>query len=1107
MSFLFTLLAGIAFPAPPTLVGWAVWVSLLGILIYVLFQWRIYQPAWTGREWGFFLAFFLLIPLTNLFIGVRLSSISARPLPGLPADAPGSALMIFSAIPWLLGGGLLGPIGAAGLGAFAGLLRGAWDTYSLFSVIEIAALGAWFSVNMRQRFRTKAYSLLRQPLAGALLLIPFHALFYIISSLFTQWGVDASAPATARLDFAISNADIVTLSFGGEMLLGGIVAQVISMAFPSAWGSKQALLPSPGEKSLESRFLFGVGAFISLLLLTLLVGDWVVAGQAARDMLEDRLSSASESAAQSVPFFLETGQNLTVQLASDPRLLTASGDELKSIIGQRIQAVPYFDQFFVMEAWGDQALIAGYPDSAAKNFQLYPDEMSGMLLASSGVLTQIYSIPPTSADGASRVSFLVAIVDGVGQVQRILIGRTTLETNPLTLPLIENINNMRDLDGAGFLLNENGRIIYHSDSAQLLTAYNGQRGEAAVFYDGTASDGTRQLVYYQPVMGRPWAVVLTVPAQKAQQLALNIAMPLSIMIILLAFVAMISLRVGLRVVTGSLQSLATEANRIAQGNLDHPLQVDGVDEVGQLRRAFEQMRSSLQARLSEINSLLRVSQGVASSLEMRDAVNPVLEAILSTGANSVSVALSPTILPDTFVELPSRFALGAAQDVYAHLDSQILALAQNQEKIVLPNLSRSRELNLDSNLPHPLALLAVALRHENRYYGVVWAGFEQPRMFSDADVRFMTTLAGQAALAVANAHLYLTVEASRRQLEAVLNSTPDPVLVTDHRNRILLANRAASLALGHDVEQSAGMETEKVVKLKPLLSLLQGMAENQSAEMILADKRTYLATASSVMAESQPIGRVCIMRDVTHFKELDTMKSEFVATVSHDLRSPLTLMRGYATMMEMVGELNEQQQGYVKKIISGVENMSRLVNNLLDLGRIDLGVGLQVEHVTVLDIIERVTSALQLQANQKNIALSVELAKDMPHAVEADQALLQQAVYNLVENAIKYTPDNGRVTIRTSSQPDSLIFSVEDSGIGIPTDDLPRLFEKFYRGKQREARAQHGSGLGLAIVHSIAESHGGRVWVDSVVGEGSSFHLRIPLSQPKEGAPKRMGFD
>ncbi|MCI0474614.1 MAG: HAMP domain-containing protein, partial [Anaerolineales bacterium] len=342
---------------------------------------------------------------------------------------------------------------------------------------------------------------------------------------------------------------------------------------------------------------------------------------------------------------------------------------------------------------------------------------------------------------------------------------------------------------------------------------------------------------------------------------------------------MLLLRLGLRVVTGSLQSLAVEANRIAQGNLDHPLQVDGVDEVGQLRRSFEQMRSSLQARLSEINSLLRVSQGVASSLEMQDAVNLVLEAILATGANAVRVVLSPDILPDTFVALPSRFALGAGS--YTHLDDQIIALAQTQEKIVIPNLTRSRELTLDEAREHPLALLAVALRHENRYYGVVWAGYDQPRAFSDGDVRFMTTLAGQAALAIANAHLYLNVEASRRQLQSVLNSTPDLVLVTDHRDRLMLANKSAMTTLGLDSPSSSG-SVSQVIKFKPLAALLQGtIRENQSREITLEDKRTYLATASTVLVEGRPTGRVCIMRDVTHFKELDKMKSEFVATVSH----------------------------------------------------------------------------------------------------------------------------------------------------------------------------------------------------------------------------------
>ncbi len=1088
MEFFITLLPGIPFPAPPTLAGWFVWVALLGMLIYALVQWREYQPAWKSREWGIFFLCLILIPLLNLFLELKLTSAAARPYPGIPAS-PGSAWMIFSALPWLIGGGLLGPVGAALLGAFAGLLRGTWDLYSLFPIIEFAFLSAWFSVNMRQRFRTPVYTWLRQPFFASLLLIPLHTLFYFISALFTQWGADA--PATARLDFAISNAGVVTLAFAGEMLVAGIIAQIILIFFPQMWGGKQELQPSPGERSLESRFLFAVGTFIFVLLLTLLVGDWVVAGRAARDMLRDRLSSASESAAQSVPFFLETGQNLASQIASDPRLLDSTGDDLKSAISSRVQSVPYFDQVFVVDAAG--TLLAGYPDSAS--FVLSRDEEMGLILAPNGVLMQVYSVPPTSAADSARISFLVAIEDNNKSVQRILIGRTTLNTNPLTLPLIQSINNMKDsLGGAGFLLDENNRILYHSDPAQLGTIYNGQRGIEPLFFDDTASDGTRQLVYYQPVFGRPWAIVLTVPAQQAQQLSLNIALPLSLMIIFLAFLAMLSLRVGLRVVTGSLQGLADEANRMAQGNLDHPLQVDGVDEVGQLRGAFELMRASLQARLGEINSLLRVSQAVASSLEMGDAVNPVLEAILSTGASSVRVVLSPNTLPDTFVELPSRFTVGV--DTYHHLDNQILALAQSQEKVVIVNTTRTRELILESSRQQPLALLAVALSHENRYYGVVWAGFDQPRMFSDADVRFVTTLAGQAALAVANAHLYLNVEASRRQFEAVLNSTPDLVLVTDHRDRLLLANQSAMNTLGIDAS-SRGAPVGQVLKFKPLAALLQGtIRENQSREIVLEDKRTYLATASTVLVEGRPTGRVCIMRDVTHFKELDTMKSEFVATVSHDLRSPLTLMRGYATML-IESDLQEFQQGYVRKVISGVENMSRLVNNLLDLGRIEIGVGLQVENVSVLDIIERVTSTLQLQATQKNISLNVEISKDMPHAVEADQALLHQAVYNLVENAIKYTPENETVSVRTTTQPNSLTFIISDSGIGIAEDDIPHLFEKFYRGKQREARAQHGSGLGLAIVHSVATNHGGKVWVESVVGKGSSFHFQIPLVQPK----------
>jgi hypothetical protein len=181
-------------------------------------------------------------------------------------------------------------------------------------------------------------------------------------------------------------------------MLVAVAAQILSSVVPYLWGSKLPLQPSPGEKSLRSRFIFSAGTFILLLLVTLLIGDWVVAGRAAREMLADRLASAGNFAAQSVPFFLETGQNLAVQLASEPPLLDTGGDELRAFLGSRIKTFPYFDQLLVLNA-SDKTLVADYPNTIdGTSPRLYPDEASGMSLASNGVLTQIYSIPPNSAE-------------------------------------------------------------------------------------------------------------------------------------------------------------------------------------------------------------------------------------------------------------------------------------------------------------------------------------------------------------------------------------------------------------------------------------------------------------------------------------------------------------------------------------------------------------------------------------------------------------------------------------------------------------------------------------------------------------------------------------
>lgn len=1091
--FINALFLSLPFINWPDFFGWIFLAGLAGLVVWLYIKSIEIRIPWQKNHWLIITGLLILTILTNTFIGIYIKGASFISWPGVPVESPGAALMFFSALPWLLAGGILGPIPAFILGAIAGIVRAPFDSHTVFTALQYGLMAMFFNRWVRQRYRTPAYTLLRQPIIAAITLTPIFSILFVPSVFFSA----SHSSVTARLDFAISNLGVTSIAVFGELLIAGIIMQILAASFPDAWGHKLSLKPSPAERRLETRFLIGTGTFIVSLLLTLLIGDWIVAGQAARRMLKDRLENTAQIAAESVPFFLETGQNLGVQLANDPDLLTNDNAALVTLLGEKIRLVPYFTHLLVLDL--NTTILAEYPSTDAPSRKLTQSENNGLMLAVNGVPSQVYTIPPVTAGNPARVSFIVTIPGAEDPTipARILIGRTDLNTNPITRPLLNSLDSMLSISGQGLLVNENGTILYHSESDLIMSQYDGEISGEATLTDGLSSTGTRTLVFYQPVVGQPWSVVLTVPARQIQQLSLEIALPLSIMILILTAFALIALRIGLRIISQSLENLATEAGRIAQGQLNHPLEISGMDEVGQLRSAFEQMRVSLKDRLEELNLLLVVSHGVASSLEMKDIFQPVLEAIKSTGAHAVQVVLSPEITPDAMVEIPTRFAIEKTKGEFAHLDAELLEAIRYQDKIVLPNLARtSGGLQLNENRTNPGALIALALRNEKRFYGVLWAAYAQPKLFTESDVRFISTLGGQAALAAANAHLFMSVEIGRQQLASILDSTTDPVLVTDHQDRLLLANPAALQLLSLDDIQGVTPSIEAMIKDPALANLLKISANaKESAEITLPSGEVFLATASSVIAEGQPIGRVCILRDVTHFKELDTLKSEFVATVSHDLRSPLTLMRGYATMMPMIGELNDQQQGYVGKIISGVENMSRLVNNLLDLGRIELGVGLQLEKISPLEIIDRVSSGLQGHASQKNIDFSIETSKKLPGLIEADQALLHQAVYNLVENAIKYTPEKGTVSLRVHASDSEIFFDIEDSGIGISEDAQKRLFEKFFRSSQRAARAQQGTGLGLAIVRSIAERHGGQVWVESVEDEGSSFHLKVPIKQ------------
>ncbi|MGH2524395.1 MAG: sensor histidine kinase, partial [Anaerolineales bacterium] len=239
--------------------------------------------------------------------------------------------------------------------------------------------------------------------------------------------------------------------------------------------------------------------------------------------------------------------------------------------------------------------------------------------------------------------------------------------------------------------------------------------------------------------------------------------------------------------------------------------------------------------------------------------------------------------------------------------------------------------------------------------------------------------------------------------------------------------------------------------------------------------------------------QVAVLHDVTHFKELEHVKNEFIASASHDLKNPITTVLAYSELLEKVGPLNAHQADFVSRIQRASHQMHELVLNLLELARADLGMELKLESCDLSQLLISIADEFQPQASAKAQSLQVKLPEGLP-AISADGVRLRQVVRNLVGNAIKYTPNGGQVTLSAEIQAQAVRFSVQDTGPGISASDLTFIFDKFYRVQSDATQDIEGNGLGLAIVKSIVEQHGGEVAVTSTPGHGTHFSFTLPLT-------------
>jgi len=1062
--------------------AWLVWLLLAALAAWLLWRLRAYNISLARPQLVWLLGLAVLVPISILLFTLRLPSETVLPIPALGPPAIAPLLPVLAAIPWVLALALLGPLPGALLAAFSGLLLALWDTRSPFTPVEFALLAAILATALRQGYRTRLFNWLRRPLVAALLISAFYPILYAATAFF--W---AASDPLASLDFALARLPWVAISVGLPLMVAAALLQVMRARVPLFSSAPATSQPAPSERSLEARLLFTLAPIVLLAFLALGALAWWSAGRAAEQLVGERARASAELAANSVPFLLETGQNLILQLASDTRLADASAENALTLLQNHMRAIPYFEQLVLLDTGG--STLVAYPVTDFAGIQPSEEEIAAVDLALQGMAFQTFSVPPLSADSsAAQLSFLAAVRNQNGQVRAVLLGRTSLASNPFAQPVLQGLHSVAALGGEGFLIDGEGRIVIAPDPVALMQPYNGRVGNSALSYEDSSADGSRRFVNYVPVTGSSWAVVTQWPSRLSLALALELALPILLVLLLLAALAYLLLRVSLRAITSPLQELIGETHRIASGDLQAPLSVKGADEVGRLAAAFEGMRQALQARVGETQRLLSVSQGLTASLDVGAHIDPILDAALAGGAVSARL----TFNADTGSKNLVSFGRGSSEAAYQGLDSQVLELSRKQNRVLLTNPARAR-LKAAHGAALPESLAAFALRGSGGdHLGALWLAFDKPQTFTPETVRYLETLADQASKAAVNARLYASARLGRLRLEAALQANPDALLVADENQRVVFANAAAMRALKLKDASVTGLPLSDVMPITQLSVGLQSLESDPAGGEVELAGATFHVKIARLQAGSQSLGQVIQLRDLSQTKQVESARTEILSTLSHDLHDPLELAKGYLNMLGMVGDLNEQQAAYVQKIEHSIEHISSLAVNLLDIERVSGVKGLQLQSFLVAELVDEVCEELAPRARQKKIDFAKQRVHGQVQSLQADRTLLQRALYNLVDNALKFSPRDGVVEITTRFGKDSVTLSVTDHGAGIAPLDLARVFE---------AKQGRGPGIsGLLIVKSIVERHGGRVWAESELGTGSTFYMELPLSAPNKDA-------
>ncbi len=441
---------------------------------------------------------------------------------------------------------------------------------------------------------------------------------------------------------------------------------------------------------------------------------------------------------------------------------------------------------------------------------------------------------------------------------------------------------------------------------------------------------------------------------------------------------------------------------------------------------------------------------------------------------------------------------------------------ENRIAAVVPNTAEdTRWLARSEHDAKGRSALAVPFEHDGVVVGVIILLHNRLNHFNAEHAQFLQVIGDQVATMLVNVrqHQSLLEKATKisQMLEqreeeasksfAIVRSIGDGVVVGDRVGRIRLINPAAEKMLNIEAAKYLG---QSLIALPGAPDTDQRTADPDSHQQFEINGRAIRSFSTPVVTSNNDwLGSVIVYHDVTDAELADRLKTEFVATASHELRTPLTSISGYIDLLLLntLGPINDQQRQFLGVVKNNTERLTAILNDLLDMSRIESGqVRLQRRPVVLDELLQESAMEIHQQWTNKNISLAIDIPPDLPTIV-ADAERLRQVITNLISNAYKYTRDGGRIDLVVRNGGADVNIMVKDSGVGIAEKDKQHIFTRFYRTENPLKEQAGGTGLGLSITKSLVELHGGRIWFESVEGEGSTFTVQLPISGDADWTP------